>query len=193
MNPLLATDSPEWDETLELHVAESAQRRADDLLAERGLAGRPFAVLAPGGFSSQRWPAASFAQLAVALSTALGLAVLVEGSMDEVPLLREIEAAVAPGNPLIHVCQDPLDVFAGLLARARLVVTNDSAPLHFAAALGVPALYFALREKLVHSRPHSPVCLALFDDLENDLRRISVDQALEAVREMIRRRWVDVR
>jgi ADP-heptose:LPS heptosyltransferase len=180
LDPLIV-GSPELDERLELHVAEAAQRRADALLAERGVAGHSFAVLAPGGFSSQRWPAASFAGLAVALAAA-GLAVLVEGSPEEAPLLREVEAALPPEHRSIHVRQDPLDVFAALVARARLVVTNDSAPLHFAAALGVPALYFAQREKLVHSRPASPACRALSDELENDLGRISVEQALDAIR-----------
>ena len=184
LDPLLA-GSLAWDETLELHVSQAAQRQADAWLGELGLAGHPFAVLTPGGLSSQRWPAASFARLAVALASELGLAVIVEGSPDEAPLLREIEAAIPVGQPSIHVRQDPLDVFAALVARARLVVTNDSAPLHYAAALGVPALYFAQREKLVHSRPHgAAVCRALCDGLENDLRRIPVEQALAAIREM---------
>jgi ADP-heptose:LPS heptosyltransferase len=184
LDPLLAADVPALDEKLELHVEAEARRRADALLAERGLAGRPFAVLAPGGLSSQRWPAASFARLAVALSTEIGLAVLIEGSPEEAPLLREVEAAVAGEGGQILVCPDPLDVFAALVARARLVVTNDSAPLHFAAALGVPALYFAQREKLVHSRPAALACRPLVDGLENDLRRISVEQALAAIRGM---------
>jgi hypothetical protein len=195
LDPLLRADVPaldELDEELELHVEVEAQRRADALLAERGLAERPFAVLAPGGLSSHRWSAASFAQLAVALSTELGLAVLVEGSAEESPLLREVEAALAPGHGSILVCSDPLDVFAALLARARLVVTNDSAPLHFAAALGVPALYFAQREKLLHSRPASPACWQLFDGRENDLGRISVEQALGAIREMERQGVIDL-
>ena len=74
-----------------------------------------------------------------------------------------------------------------MLARARLLISNDSAPVHFAAALGVPTLYFAQREKLVHSHPGSANGWALYDDLENDLTHITSDQALGAVREMIRR------
>jgi ADP-heptose:LPS heptosyltransferase len=181
LDPLIV-GSHEVDERLELHVAAAAQRQADALLGELGLAG-PLAVLAPGGLSSQRWPAASFARLAVALAE-LGLAVLVEGSPDEAPLLREVEAALPREHRAIHVRQDPLDVFAALVARARLVVSNDSAPLHCAAALGVPALYFAQREKLVHSRPASPACRALWDESANDLRRIPVARALGAIREM---------
>lgn len=187
LEPLVEGGLPEVEEGLELHVDAAARRRADEVLGEIGLAGRPFAVLTPGGLSSARWPAASFARLAEALAGEMGLAVLAEGSAMEAPLLREIGSS-AP----VLVRQDPLDLLPALLARARLTVTNDSAPLHYAAALGVPALYFAQREKLTHSHPSSPSCWALYDDQENDVGRISVGQALGAVREMARRGVVDV-
>jgi ADP-heptose:LPS heptosyltransferase len=191
------------DETrLELHPTAAARRRAAELLAARGLEGRPFAVLAPGGHSSPRWPAASFARLAVALAGEMRLAVLIAGSPGETPLLEEIlaeatalaevtapaETAGAAGGerPPIAVCQDPLDVFAALLERARVLIGNDSGPLHLAAALGVPSLYFAAREKLAHSHPEGTVSWALFDELANDPRRISVAQAMGALREMRR-------
>jgi ADP-heptose:LPS heptosyltransferase len=182
LDPLIS-GSPEWDETLELHVAEAAHSQADELLTGLGL--KSFAVLSPGGLSSQRWPAASFARLAIALAEELDLGVLIEGSLEETPLLGEVEAALGARHRSVHIRQDPLDVFAALLARARLAVSNDSAPLHFAAALGVPALYFAQREKLVHSRPAGTGCVALYDARENDLARISVEQALAAVREIL--------
>jgi len=185
----LGSGSPELDERLELHVTEAARLRADELLASLGLSARSFAVLSPGGLSSRRWPAACFARLAVALAEELDLKVLIEGSPEEAPLLREIEAALGAWHPSIHVRQDPLDVFAALLARARLAVSNDSAPLHFAAALDVPALYFAQREKLVHSRPAGTGCVALYDSLENDLGRISVERALGAIREILTRQF----
>ncbi|HEX4964116.1 MAG TPA: glycosyltransferase family 9 protein [Thermoanaerobaculia bacterium] len=187
LDPLRAAGAPELDASLELHVGGAARRQAEELLAALGLAGRPFAVLSPGGLSSARWPAASFARLALGLVRELGLAVLVEGSAGEAPLLREVAAATAAESGSVLVRQDPLDVFAALLARARLAVCNDSAPLHFAAALGVSALYFAQREKLTHSHPVSPSCWALYDGVENDLRHISVEQAMGAVREMARR------
>jgi ADP-heptose:LPS heptosyltransferase len=191
------------DETrLELHPTAAARRRAAELVAARGLGGRPFAVLAPGGHSSPRWPAASFARLAAALAGEMRLAVLIEGSPGEAPLLREVAAALAEltaqaevagaagsrggERPPIVVCQDPLDVFAALLERARVLIGNDSGPLHLAAALGVPSLYFAAREKLAHSHPEGTASWALFDELANDPRRISVAQALGALREMRR-------
>jgi len=50
----------------------------------------------------------------------------------------------------------------------------------------VPSLYFAAREKLAHSHPEGTASWALFDELANDPRRISVAQALGALREMRR-------
>jgi ADP-heptose:LPS heptosyltransferase len=189
--PLLppSADLP-MDAVLEVRVSPEAQRQADALLAERGLAGRPFAVLAPGGLSSTRWPAARFAALAATLADELGLAILLEGSPEEASLLGQI--AEQADHPSVLAAPDPLALFPAVLTRARLLVANDSAPLHFAAALGVPALYFAQREKLVHSHPGSTDCWALYDDVENDLTNISPEQALGAVREMIRRGVVRV-
>ncbi len=188
---------------LELHPTASARRRAAELLVARGLEGRPFAVLAPGGHSSPRWPAASFARLAVALAGEMRLAVLIEGSPGETPLLREIAAALAEvaaparaaetaggERPPIVVCQDPLDVFAALLERSRVLIGNDSGPLHLAAALGVPSLYFAAREKLAHSHPEGTVSWALYDELANDPRRITVTQTLGVLREMRRQKII---
>jgi Glycosyltransferase family 9 (heptosyltransferase) len=184
---------------LEAHLAAGARRRAGELLAARGIGGLPFAVLAPGGRSSARWPAASFGRLAAALAGELGLAVLVEGSPDETALLREVAAVAAAhlaaggaapataGKLPIAVCQDPLDVLAALLERARLLIGNDSGPLHLAAALGLPSLYFSPQEKLAHSHPQGTAASwALYDDQANDLRRITVEQALGALREMRR-------
>ncbi len=184
--PLLPPDaSLPADDSLEVRVSPEVRAQADALLAGRGLAGRPFAVLAPGGLSSTRWPSERFAALAAALAGEMGLAVLLEGSPEEASLLQRI--AELADHPSVLAAQDPLALFPAVLARARLLVGNDSAPLHFAAALGVPALYFAQREKLVHSHPGSPACWALYDDRENDPTRITVEQGLGALREMVRR------
>jgi ADP-heptose:LPS heptosyltransferase len=203
----------------ELHLTAAARRRADELLASREIGARPFAVLAPGGRSSPRWPPASFARLALALAGEMQLAVLIEGSPGEAGLLQEIaaeiamaaataeagetaettatveaaetpeagEVAVRERRSRILICQDPLDVFAALLERARVLIGNDSGPLHLAAALGVPSLYFAPREKLAHSHPQGAPSWALYDELANDPRRISIAQVLGALREMRRR------
>jgi ADP-heptose:LPS heptosyltransferase len=102
-----------------------------------------------------------------------------------VPPPAAVEAA-AQGSGRIGVYRDPLGVLAALLERASLLVSNDSAPIHLAAASGTPTLYFAHHEKLTHSHPGGPACWALFDGSRNRLARISVDQAAAAISEMFR-------
>jgi len=181
LDPLLGPAPPAWteeDRRVELYVSAEARRQADALLAARGIGGEPFVILAPGGHSSLRWPARSFARLAGRLA-AEGLHVLVEGSPGEKDLL---ERAAGSGGT---AAADPLSLFAALLERARLLVANDSAPIHLAEAVGTPTLYFAQREKLIHSRPAGDRCRALWDEVANRPSRIPVRQALAVAREML--------
>lgn len=179
LDPLL--EKPvEWsqeDRRVEMYVTDEARRQAGQLLAERGFGGEPFAIIAPGGRSSRRWPARKFSQLA----RDLGMHVLVEGSPGERELLEKV--AQHEGGGQIMAAADPIPVFFALLERASLLVANDSGSIHLAEAAGTPTLYFAQREKLVHSHPAGERCRALWDET-NQLSRITVRQALEAAWEV---------
>lgn len=198
LDPLLGPERPAWtedDRRLDHPVTERARQRAAAALANWCFGGEPFAVIAPGGLSSLRWSAERFARLAARLAVELGLHVLVEGSPAESAQLAEIAArgmgiaaSTASRGRRIVAAADPLDVFAALLAQARLLVANDSAAIHLAEAAGTPTLYFAQREKLVHSHPAGPACWALYDEVANDPRRITVEQAMAALQALISRR-----
>lgn len=178
------------DRRVEFRPPESCRRQAREVLAGLGLADGPLVVLTPGGRSSERWPAAKFAELAARLAAGPGVGVLLAGAPDEERLLRQIRgraaglAAAARGR--IAVSVDSLGELAAILAGARLLVSNDSAPIHFAEAMGTPTLYFAEREKLLHSRPAGEACWALFDEEQNAVARIPVERAMAAIREMER-------
>ncbi|MCW3003945.1 MAG: hypothetical protein JWQ20_3243 [Conexibacter sp.] len=95
----------------------------------------PFAVLHPGaGTPRRRWPPERFAVVGDALA-ALGICVIVTGTGGERPIveavLREMRAPAVDGCDALS-----LGGFAGLLSRAEVVVSNDSGPLHLAAAVG---------------------------------------------------------
>lgn len=189
LDPLLGRDRAAWtedDRRVELHVSAEARRRAGGVLVERGIGEAPFAVLAPGGQSSLRWPARSFARLAARLAAEDGLHVLIEGSPGERRLLETVASQAGGGR--VRAAADPLDIFAALLERACLLVANDSAPIHLAEAVGTPTLYFAQREKLIHSRPAAHPeenrCRALYDETGKGPARIPVAQALAAAREL---------
>lgn len=144
----------------------------------------PFTVLAPAGHSSDRWPPERFAALGARLAAEFGHSLLLEGAPADEPLLREVERGIARSGAAVRVATDPLGRLAALLARASLLVANDSAPIHVAEAAGTPTLYFSHHEKLVHSHPAGAACWALFDEEKNRIADITAEQALAAVRAM---------
>jgi heptosyltransferase-2 len=112
---------------------------ADALLHDAGV-GRPFVALAPGSiWGSKRWP--GYAELGAALARR-GVAVVAVGSAADAALGEEIVAAVraAGGNAASACGRLTLRATAALIGRAAALVTNDSAPLHVAQAVGTPTV-----------------------------------------------------
>lgn len=122
---------------------ESAERAwAANHLRLLGLDGPRFLVgLNPGAFygGAKRWLPDRFAALADRLIGALHADVLIFGSPAERPLAEEI-ARTMKHTPTILAGDTTLRQFMALLAQCRLVVTNDSGPMHLAAALGLPLI-----------------------------------------------------
>ncbi len=115
-------------------VTTLADRAAvERLLREGSLGGEPFVAIAPGSiWGSKRWP--YYAELAQRL--AARVAVVVVGSADDRALG---DAIVAAGGRAVNACgRLSLRESAALIGKAAALVTNDSAPLHFAAAAGTP-------------------------------------------------------
>ncbi len=116
-----------------LGLVEGDYRAADDWLGRQGVA-PGFTALAPGSiWGTKRWP--GFPELAARLEGA----VVVVGGAEDLPLAEAV-AAGAPGRVHIAAGQLSLRQSAALLARARLLVTNDSAPLHLATAVATPVV-----------------------------------------------------
>jgi heptosyltransferase-2 len=126
-----------------LPIPESAAGRADRALEAAGLApGADLALLAPASAfaPTKRWPADRYAALADALA-ARGLpSALVVGPGERA--LGDRVAGLARGRvPVLGEDLDPVEL-AALLSRARVVVANDSGPMHLAAAVGTPVAAF---------------------------------------------------
>ncbi len=106
--------------------------------AAGGLAGG-FVALAPGSiWGTKRWP--YYHDLAERLARREGIVVV--GGAEDAGLASEITAAVGrSGGRALSACgQLTLRQCAVLIARARLLITNDSAPLHLATAMGTPVV-----------------------------------------------------
>jgi len=97
-----------------------------------------YAVLVPGArWKTKRWPPAKFSRLALRLP----IKSVIVGSKSEELLARQI-AGESGGKAVSVAGKTDLKELSGIIKGARFVVTNDSGPMHIAAALGVPV--FAL-------------------------------------------------
>jgi len=97
--------------------------------------GERLIALAPGSvWATKRWP--YYAELASALAQS-GRIVIVGGPGDRA-LAKEILAAVP--NAIDATGALPLLASAELIGRCAVIVTNDSAPLHLASAMGTPTV-----------------------------------------------------
>lgn len=123
--------------TVEPRIALTAAdvRHADAVLPT---AAQPLVALHPGATDPRRrWPAASFAALATALAERGCRVAVVGHGPDDASSGAEI-AATSPALDLVGALD--MKAMVGVLARARLVVANDSGPRHLAAALGTPTV-----------------------------------------------------
>jgi heptosyltransferase II len=112
---------------------------AEDDQVAGGLIDGEFVAIAPGSiWGSKRWP--YFPELAASLDAD----VVVVGGPDDRVLGDEIVRAVEGGrgrSRAVNACgRLTLRQSAALIGRARLLVTNDSAPLHLATAMGTPVV-----------------------------------------------------
>lgn len=116
---------------------------------------RPYLVLHPGSTDPRRrWSPGKFAQAANLLQSKYGLAAVITGVDYESQAAAALAQAL-PGETHNLCGQLSLPALTGLLAQARLVVSNDTGPLHLALALGTPTVGLFWCEYIVNSMPLS--------------------------------------
>jgi lipopolysaccharide heptosyltransferase II len=128
-------------EHLSFAVPAEARRRVSELLEDEGLGrGRPLVVVHPGASAaSRRYPPEQFASALDQLSDLSGCAIVLTGDATEVDLVEHITAATR-ARVLSFAGRLPLAQLGALLARADVVITNNTAPAHIAAAVGTPVV-----------------------------------------------------
>lgn len=129
------------DERLCLRVPREARRRVRERLSELGLDHTvPWVLMHPGSTApSRRYPPESFAKAAQRLVTEHGIPVVFTGTQGEVALVESIrEAMGAPSYSLAG----KLDIaeLTALIELAPVLVSNNTGPVHLAAAVGTPVV-----------------------------------------------------
>ena len=116
-----------------LGITSADREAAARWLNERGIPDG-FVALAPGSiWGTKRWPGYTD------LTTRLEGAVVVIGGPEDAALAQRV-AGAAPGRAHAAAGELSLRATGALLEHARVLVTNDSAPLHLAGAVGTPVV-----------------------------------------------------
>ena len=129
------------NERMSLRVPEDAHHRVLHLLGELGIdLKRPWVVIHPGATAtSRRYPPEGFAEVARRLVLDANFQVIFTGSKSEQVLVEGIQAGMSTQSHALVGCLN-LAELAALIKLAPLLISNNTGPVHMAAALGTPVV-----------------------------------------------------
>ncbi|MDD5487616.1 MAG: glycosyltransferase family 9 protein [Candidatus Omnitrophica bacterium] len=127
-------------------VSEEDARQAESLIVEAertlgpGVQRDRIVVINPGTKNHlKKWKASNYAKLSDMLSGEKDCIVFLTGTDEDRQTVNDVIAATK--RPVLDVCsRTTIGCAAGLMARACMVITGDSAPLHIASAVGTPTV-----------------------------------------------------
>ena len=124
----------------ELFPSEGEKGRVREFLREVGVSPQDRLVgLAPGSFwPTKRWPRERFAQLGRMIRGYGGKVVLLGSSSDRA--ICQAISSLMGGEAIMAAGRLTLLEAAWLLTKLRVLVANDSAPVHMASAMGTPVV-----------------------------------------------------
>ena len=136
----LISELPECAD-IRLGGIEGAQKAGWDAWRKRGLDAKSWIGVSPGAAfgGAKRWIPERFAAAASELADQLDSHIAIFGSPAEAELAQSISAMIGPrGHSLAG--ETSLAEYIDLASTCSVYLTNDSGPMHVAAALGVPSV-----------------------------------------------------
>lgn len=124
----------------DISPSQEALYDVEKLLSDRAISTNDYVVFVPGAAHDKKcWPAEKFALLAEKITSDFSLPIIIAGGPNEKTLAEKI---IAAANVAISDFTGLTDIpkLIALLAKARLVVTNDTGPGHIAVYLNTPAV-----------------------------------------------------
>jgi len=175
----------------------------DDITFIDGLAAgtdKKMILINPGAKSHlKRWGALKYARLSDRLIKELGCRVYLAGKDEDCEIVDEVISNVT--EEVEDVCgRTSIGALAELMKRTALVITNDSAPLHLASAVGAPTVaifgpsedkkYGPLSPKSRTLKPDVPCrpcgkALCRIGPDEGCISKIKVDEVFSAAKELL--------
>jgi len=186
--------------SIEIQATSEERTTARRLLSADGIgAQESFLVLNPGAAygAAKRWDEDRFAVVADTLAHDLRIAIAIVGSANERSIADEIRANLKTKCAVLSG-KTSLETLIGVLAESSLMITNDSGPMHIAAALGTPTVAvfgstdervtapLGLRTRVVKHPVECSPCLLRECPIDHRcMKRISADDVYRAARELL--------
>jgi lipopolysaccharide heptosyltransferase II len=188
------------DERLSMAIPDEVNSSVGEMLARVIEDGRPWVVIHAGATAaSRRYPPDRFAIVGRRLVQEFGYGVVFTGTEPERELIEWIQTEMgAPSHSLVGALDLP--AFAAVLARASLLISNNTGAVHVAAAVGTPVVDLYALTNPQHT-PWQVPHRVLFQDVpckycyksvcpeehQNCLRLVEPDRVLDAAAELLQR------
>ena len=121
-----------------------------------------FCIIAPSaGKEANRWPADRFGELAAGLP----LPSVVISNKADAAVVEEVVAA-SNGMAINLAGRTGLKELAALIARGQFLISNDTGPMHIAAAVGIPVFAIFGPANPVRTGPYGPIHTIIREQLD---------------------------
>lgn len=127
------------EECAYIHICREDETYIEDLIKGNNIK-EPIVVINPGAKSHlKRWAAQGFADVAARLARENGASIILTGMGEDASVVNEI---VGKGSGKFYNFTDKTNIrqLAALIKRSKLLITNDSGPLHLGCAVGAKVL-----------------------------------------------------
>ncbi|OGX29243.1 MAG: lipopolysaccharide heptosyltransferase II [Omnitrophica WOR_2 bacterium RIFCSPHIGHO2_01_FULL_49_10] len=129
------------DRTLYMPIKAEYERVIDRFMALNDIGSKDVIVAVHPGAScpSKRWPAYRFGRVADELMDKYNVRIVIIGGPSDVKTVKEVGTGMLR-SPMILSEEHSLGEVAALLKKCRLLISNDSGPVHIAVAVGTPVV-----------------------------------------------------
>jgi lipopolysaccharide heptosyltransferase II len=124
-----------------INLGEEERLWAKQWVIEKGLRNRMLVAVHPGAFyETQRWPTEYFADLIRLIREQTKAEVIIFGGPADAAVIEDILSRLY--HPVVVSIQSDIRSFLALLSSCRILVCNNSGPLHCAVAINVHSISF---------------------------------------------------
>lgn len=175
-------------------LQKDAQDWANQWVEQNNLKQHDFIVIHPGSSDLAKcWPRGNFAELIDRLIERYTLKIVMIGSLQTISLSEEILRQSRHPSQIFNLTgKTSLARMVGLLRNARVLVSNDSGPVHVAAGLGINVISLFLRDQPgINAERWKPLGakshVLSSSSLSGQVQVINVDQVFELIEQILQK------